>query len=73
MLSVTMWTDRDNKEKGRRDFFFSADNVLSRDKWMIAIEFLKTKAVYDAYSRKNNNVNFGNSAYEEERKETTHE
>ena len=72
MLAVTMWTDREKKEKGRRDFFFSCDDILARDKWMIAIEFLKTKAVYDAYSRKNSNVNF-RKLNEEEKKETTHE
>ena len=58
MLGVTMWTDKKKEEKGRREFFFGCHNELERDKWMIAIEFLKTKAVYDAYSLKNSNVNF---------------
>ena len=47
---------RSTEEKGKREFFFSCDDVLTRDKWMIAIDFLKTKAVYDAYSRKNRDV-----------------
>ena len=50
MLSVTMWTDKKGKEKGRREFFFSCDTENLRDKWMIAIDFLKTRATYDTYT-----------------------
>ena len=72
MIEVTMWTDKRGEEKGKRDFFFSCDDVLTRDRWLIAIDFLKTKAVYDAYSRKNRDVQFGNNA-QEKKEETNHE
>ena len=72
MIGVTMWTDKRGDEKGKRDFFFSCDDVLTRDRWMIAIDFLKTKAVYDAYSRKNRDVQFGINA-QEKKEETNHE
>ena len=58
MLSVTMWLDKKGNEKGRREFFFSCDNEGDRDKWIIAIEYLKTKAIYDTYAGKNRNVGF---------------
>ena len=72
MIGVTMWTDKAGNERGKRDFFFSCDDVLTRDKWMIAIDFLKTKAVYDAYSRKNRDVQLGNNS-REKKEETNHE
>ena len=55
MIGVTMWTDKRKEEKGKRDFFFSCDDILTRDKWMIAIDFLKTKAVYDAWWKSEDN------------------
>ena len=58
MLSVTMWTNKKGEEKGRREFFFSCENEILRDKWMIAIDYLKTKAIYDAYTSKNRNIDF---------------
>ena len=58
MLSVTMWTNKKGEDKGRREFFFSCENEILRDKWMIAIDFLKTKAIYDAYTSKNRNIDF---------------
>lgn len=72
MIGVTMWTDKRKEEKGKRDFFFSCDDILTRDKWMIAIDFLKTKAVYDAYSRKNRDVQFENNI-QEKKEEVNHE
>ena len=72
MLGATMWTDKKGEEKSKREFFFSCHDVLTRDKWMIAIEFLKTKAVYDAYSAKNSNVNFTLKAHDQE-EEQNHE
>ena len=50
MLSTTIWTDKKGREKGKREFFFSCDTEHLRDKWMIAIDFLKTKATYDVYT-----------------------
>lgn len=37
----------------KRDIAFSCDTEEARDKWIIAIDFLKTKAIYDAYAKKN--------------------
>ena len=53
-----MWTNKKGEDKGRREFFFSCQNEIMRDKWMIAIDFLKTKAIYDAYTSKNRNIDF---------------
>ena len=73
MLGVTMYRDKTHKEvEKKREFFFSCADVLTRDKWMIAIEFLKTKAVYDAYAAKNSNVNFATTNLEKE-EEQNHE
>ena len=58
MLSVTMWRNKKGKEAGRREIFFSCDDELARDNWVITIEYLKTKAIYDAYAAKNRNVGF---------------
>ena len=58
MISVTMYYDKKNEEKGKRDIFFSCDTPETRDKWMIAIDYLKTRAIYDAYAKKNTLANF---------------
>ena len=58
MLSVTMWTNKKGEDKGRREFFFSCDDEILRDKWMIAIDYLKTKAIYDSYTQRNRNIDF---------------
>lgn len=65
MLSTTIWTDKKGREKGKREFFFSCDTEHLRDKWMIAIDFLKTKATYDVYTSKNRNVGFNIEISEE--------
>ena len=41
-----------------RDFFFACDTDLQMEDWIITIEFLRTKAVYDAYASKNIPVQF---------------
>lgn len=41
-----------------RDFFFACDSDLQMEDWIITIEFLRTKAVYDAYASKNIPVQF---------------
>lgn len=41
-----------------RDFFFACDTDLQMEDWIITIEFLRTKAVYDAYASKNIPVKF---------------
>ena len=66
MISVTMWYDRDKKEKPKRDLFFSCDTREERDKWMTAIDYLKTRAIFDAYAKKNTLVNFISAKKEEE-------
>ena len=68
MISVTMYLDKKNEEKGKRDIFFSCDTPEMRDKWMIAIDYLKTRAIYDAYAKKNTLANFFAQSNEEENK-----
>ena len=68
-ISVTMWTDRDGKEKGKRAIYFSCDDETTRDRWMTAIDYLKTRAIYDAYAKKNTLVNFVTHTAEEENKD----
>ena len=59
LISVTMFKDKKgNNVVNNRDVIFSADTDEIRDKWIIAIEYLKTKAIYDAYAAKNRNVGF---------------
>ena len=59
LISVTMYKDKKgNNVVDNRDIIFSAETDEIRDKWIIAIEYLKTKAIYDAYAAKNRNVGF---------------
>ena len=58
MISVTMYFGKKDVEQGKRDIFFSCDTEEARDRWMIAIDYLKTRAIYDAYAKKNTLVNF---------------
>ena len=58
MISVTMYYDKKDEEQRKRDIFFSCDTEEARDRWMIAIDYLKTRAIYDAYAKKNTLVNF---------------
>ena len=53
MIAVTMYTDSDRKERTKRDLYFSCEDEIIRDNWMIAIEFLKAKATIDQYKRNN--------------------
>ena len=69
MISVTMYHDKKNEEKGKRDIFFSCDTTEIRDKWMIAIDYLKTRAIYDAYANKNTLANLFAHTNEEEKKD----
>ena len=66
MISVTMYLNSKGEEKGKRDLYFSCTTEEQRDKWMIAIDYLKTRAIYDAYASKNTLVNFMNPAVEED-------
>ena len=59
MISVTMFKDKKgNYIIKSRDIIFSCDSDEARDKWIISIEYLKTKAIYDAYAAKNRNIGF---------------
>ena len=53
MISVTMYTDAEGKERSKRDIYFSCSTAEARDRWMIAIEFLKAKATIDQYQKNN--------------------
>lgn len=46
------------KEADRRTLKLAAESSRVRDKWVAAIDYLKTKAIYDAYSKSNQLVNF---------------
>ena len=67
LISVTMYK-KNGKEMPKRDIAFSCDTEEARDKWIIAIDFLKTKAIYDEYAKKNQCVNLAmqNSNQQEE-------
>lgn len=52
-LSTSSWFNKNQQEEGMRDFFFACDTDLQMEDWIITIEFLRTKAVYDAYAQKN--------------------
>ena len=41
--------DSNNKkeEAGKRNLTFSCDTVFTRDKWIAAIDYLKTRGIYD--------------------------
>ena len=38
---------------------------LDRDRWLAAIDFLKTKAIFDTYAKKNSLVNFMGDQHQE--------
>lgn len=52
-ISTTQWFDKYSNDQGRRDFYFACDNQQQMEKWIIIIEFLRTKAVYDNYTQRN--------------------
>mgnify|MGYP007004933629 CR=1 FL=1 len=37
---------------------FSCRNTFDRDKWIAAIDYLKTRAIYEAYAKNNRLVSF---------------
>lgn len=67
MISVTMHYDRKGEEKGKRNVWLSCDTAEMRDKWIIAIDYLKTRAIYEAYAKKNTLANFIAQRNEEEK------
>lgn len=49
---------RKSLHAGRRTIIIACRSELIRDRWLAAIEYLKTKAIFDAYAKKNTLVNF---------------
>jgi len=58
-ISASNWIKkRGGKDKGQRDFFYAAKTMVERDEWMAAIDFMRTKAMYEAYAVKNIPIKF---------------
>ena len=57
-ISTSQWIDKNGVENGMRDFFFACSSDYEMEDWLITIEFLRTKAVYDAYASKNIPIQF---------------
>lgn len=57
-LGVSQHTNDKGKEAGKRDITFSCSTQECRDRWVAAIDYLKTRQIYDAYAKKNTLVNF---------------
>ena len=68
-LGVSMWLNAKKKESGRRDIVFACDSSEERDKWIAAIDYLKTRAIYEAYSKNNKLVSFMGQDVAEDHKE----
>jgi hypothetical protein len=56
-ISSSNWI-KSGKDKGQRDFFYAAKTIVERDEWMAAIDFMRTKAMYEAYAAKNIPIKF---------------
>ena len=60
------------KEAGKRDITFACNTTQDRDKWTASIDYLKTRAIYKAYAKKNKLVSLGmiNECKEESKEKT---
>ena len=58
VLSVSMHFNKKHQEAGRRFITFACETEQQRDKWMAAIEYLKTRAIYDQYAKRKHIVHF---------------
>lgn len=47
-----------NKEQDRRKFVFGAKNETERDEWITCIEYLRTKNIFENFSKKFANITF---------------
>lgn len=56
-ISTSQW-DKLGQPMEMRDFFFSCASTYEMEDWIITLDFLKTKAVYDAYAQKNIPIEF---------------
>lgn len=41
------------KKEGAQNLDFCCDDQESRDKWVISLDFLRTRAIYEDYAQKN--------------------
>ena len=58
---------------GRRTIIIACKSELIRDRWLAAIEYLKTKAIFDAYAKKNTLVNFMGDQHQEQKEQENEE
>ena len=58
-LGVSMHETSRKKEAGKQDIIFAYHAIQDRDKWTAAIDYLKTRAIYHAYAKKNKLVSLG--------------
>lgn len=52
-ISTSQWVKKQGQNCEMRDFFFACPSTYEMEDWIITLEFLRTKAVYDAYAQKN--------------------
>lgn len=57
-LGVSLYEKQNKVQSGKRDLIFSCNNAFERDKWIAAIDYLKTRAIYETYSKSNRLVSF---------------
>ena len=57
-LGVSLHEKYKAKEAGKRDIIFTCKTEYDRDRWAAAIEYLKTRAIYEAYAKNNKLVSF---------------
>ena len=57
-LGVSLYEKPKQKEAGKRDIIFTCKTEYDRDRWAAAIEYLKTRAIYEAYAKNNKLVSF---------------
>ena len=68
-IGVSIYEAVSKTMTGKRHVIFTCPTAQNRDKWYAAIEYLKTKSIYDSYSKSNALVNFMSLAAEEEKKD----
>lgn len=67
-VNSTLMIDRNLNEVLNQTLDFCCDDIETQDKWVISIEFLRTRAVYEEYASKNIPVQFPLRSAEEEAK-----
>ena len=56
-ISCNAWSKK-NVEKGDRTFVFGAKTENERDEWITSIEYMRTKSVYENFTKKYANITF---------------